>query len=44
MDPYPDGLVPSYFERDEDDAVVDFGTVYLALDDKENQFQEPKVT
>ena len=41
VDPYPDGLVQSYFERDEDDAVVDLGMVYLALDDKDNQFQGP---
>lgn len=41
VDPYSDGLVQSYFDRDEDDAVVDLGAVYLALGDKENQFQEP---
>lgn len=36
VDFYSDSLVSLYFERDEDDVVVDLGTVYLALDDKEN--------
>ena len=41
VDSYPDGLVSSYFDRDDDNAVVDLGAVFLALDEEESQFSEP---
>ena len=41
VDAYPDGLVSSYFDRETDHAVVDVGSVFLALEEKESQFSEP---
>ena len=41
VDAYPDGLVSSYFDRENDNAVVDLGSVFLALEEKESQFSEP---
>ena len=41
LDAYPDGLVSSYFDRETDNAVVDLGSVFLTLEEKESQFSEP---
>ena len=41
VDAYPDGLVSSYFDRETDNAMVDLGSVFLALEEKESQFSEP---
>jgi len=41
VDSHPDGLVSSYFDREDDNAIVDLGAVFLALDEKESQFSEP---
>lgn len=38
MDVYPDGLLPSFFEKEEEMIVVDLQTVFLLLDDNESQF------
>lgn len=38
MDVYPDGLLPSFFEKEEEMIVVDLHTVFLLLDDNESQF------
>ena len=40
MDTYPDGLVSSYFDGDDDNSPVDLGAVFLALDERESQFSE----
>jgi len=42
VDSYPDGLVLSYFDSEDDDAIVHLGAVFLALDEKESQFSEPR--
>ena len=41
VDTYPDGLVSSYFEKEGDELMVDLGTVFLELDNSENQFSQP---
>lgn len=41
VDSYPDGLVSSYFEKDEDVVITDLGTVYLALEESEHELSQP---
>ena len=41
VDAYPDGLVSSYFAKEGDELMVDLGTVFLELDNSENQFSQP---
>ena len=35
------GLESSYFEKEGDELMIDLGTVFLALDNSENQFSQP---
>ena len=41
VDAYPNGLVSSYFEKEGDELMVDLGTVFLELDNSENQLSQP---
>ena len=41
VDVYPDGLVSSYFEKEDDEVIVDLGTVFFALDTSESEFSCP---
>ena len=41
VDAYPNGLISSYFEKEGDELMVDLGTVFLELDNSENQFSQP---
>lgn len=38
MDVYPDGVVSSYFEKEEEKIMVNLETVFLLLDDNESRF------
>ena len=41
VDAYPDGLVSSFFEKDDDKMVVDLATVFGALSENENELNHP---
>ena len=38
VDVDPDDLVSSYFEKEDDEVIVDLGTVFLTLDTSESEF------
>ena len=40
VDSYSDGLVSSYFEREDDNKFVDLGAVFLNLDEGENELSQ----
>ena len=42
VDNYPDGLVASYFEREDDKIFVELGDVCLDLEESENELSRPR--